>query len=58
MKIKQIILFAFVLVAVSGCKKEYITNEYITNEYVTNENIYKSNEVIKTIDLINRMKNF
>jgi len=50
MKIKQIILFAFVLVAVSGCKKEYITNEYITNEYVTNENIYKSDSYYQFID--------
>ena len=30
----------------------------VANSNAINENIYKSNEVIKTIDLINRMKNF
>ena len=30
----------------------------VANNNAINENIYKSNEVIKTIDLINRMKNF
>lgn len=28
------------LLAISSCKKEYVTNEYITNEYVTNEYVY------------------
>lgn len=36
MKAQTLPVVALLVLATSGCKKEYITNEYVTNEYTTN----------------------